>query len=285
MPAMLSALILSTALQGADVTVSYDGVPEAAQADFERAAVIWENCLVSDTDIRVHVSWIPRGPTGFATQRLVRNAAHLPVQNVWYPSALANALAGTRDQNGDDMNIFLSARTNWYFSSDTPIADDQTDFINVAIHEIAHGLGISSSAFIPWQGEPIASLDRPNDYVNFFDYTFDLHAQDGTPYLYDTFIRIADGRGLTDFPNPSFELTLALANPTIHFAGAHAIAANNGYPVGVEPTNVSHIPAFPRAPNPIMLADSGQGETLHRPDAILIGMLQDLGWQISETCG
>ncbi len=284
---MFLSLIAALALQtgSAQIDVSYDGVPEMAQRDFEAAAQIWETCLVSDAPIRIHVSWIPRGPTGFATQRLVRNQPHLPEQDVWYPTALANALDGVRDSDADDMNIFLSARANWYYASATPIAEDETDFINVAVHEIAHGLGISSSAFIPWQGEPIASLDQPNEYVNFFDYTFDLHAQDGTMFLYDSFIRLADGRGLADFPNPSLELTLALANPTIHFAGDHAIAANGGYPVGVTPMNISHRPAFPRQPNPIMLSDSGQGETLHQPDAILIGMLQDLGWEISNSCG
>lgn len=281
------ALVAATSLmaQTAQIDVTYDGVPEAAQTDFEIAADIWAECLVTPVPIRIHLAWIERGPTGFATQRLVRNEPHLPVAGVWYPTALANALAGTRDSDADDMNIFLSQRTNWYFTSAEPIADDQTDFINVAVHEIAHGLGISSAAFIPWQGEPIASLGLPNEYVNYFDYTFDLHAQDGMMYLYDSFIRLADGRGLGDFPNPSMELAQALANPMIHFTGAHATAANNGFPVGVTPTNISHRPAFPRQPNPIMLADSGRGETIHRPDPILVGMLEDLGWEISAACG
>ncbi|MEM9739165.1 MAG: hypothetical protein AAF829_04790 [Pseudomonadota bacterium] len=260
-------------------------VPAEARVDFETAARIWERCLVTPAPIHIHLTWIPRGPTGFATMNGARNQPHLPVADVWYPTALSHALAGTRLNPADDMNIFLSARTNWYYSSDAPIAEDETDFINVAMHEIAHGLGISSASFVPWQGEPIGALGLPNEWVNYFDYTFETPELDGTPTLYDSFIRLADGRTLRDFDNPSLELTYALANPTIHFEGTAARAANRGFPVGVTPLNISHIPAFPRAPNPIMLSDSGQGESIHAPDAVLLGMLRDLGWEIAEACG
>ena len=267
------------------ITTYSEDVPPEARADFDTAADIWESCLVSAAPIHIHLTWIPRGPTGFATMNGARNESHLPVANVWYPTALSNALAGARQSDADDMNIFLSARTNWYYASDAPIADEQTDFINVALHEIAHGLGISSGSFVPWQGEPIGAIGLPNEWVDYFDYTFERPELDGTPTLYDSFIRLADGRALMDFANPSLELTYALANPTIHFDGAAARTANRGYPVGVTPLNISHIPAFPRAPNPIMLPDSGKGESIHKPDAVLLGMLRDLGWEIAEGCG
>jgi len=286
----LRSIILSTIFLGgtfsaqADIETTYTGVPEEAQEDFEAAADIWDACLATELPIKIHVTWIERGPTGFAYQNVTRNEEVLPVKDAWYPSALANELRGHRIDDTDDINIFLSGRTNWYYDSETPIGEDQTDFINVAVHEIAHGLGISSATFIPWQGDPIATIGQPNDFVNYFDYTFDLHDQDGTPLVYDTFIRLADGRGLLDFQNGSLELTKALANPTLHFAGTKARELNGGYPVGVTPLSISHIPAFPRSPNPIMLSDSGQGESIRQPDAILLGMLADLGWPIEESC-
>ena len=55
-------------------------------------------------------------------------------------------------------------------------------------------MGISTGLFIPWQGEPVASLGRPNDSLSYFDWSFPLHEMDGTPNLYDTFLRLADGR-------------------------------------------------------------------------------------------
>ena len=137
---------------------------------------------------------------------------------------------------------------------------------------------------MPWEGEPIASLGLPNDFVDYFDFAFDLPTLDGTPFLYDTFLTLADGRALTDFPNPSAAMTKALANPTLHFAGPNAVAANDGFPVAVTPLNVSHVPAAPRQPAPIMLANSGRDETVRTLDPVLLGMMADLGWKIAPAC-
>jgi hypothetical protein len=280
----LSFSAVCVAAASAAIEVTYQDVPEAAQADFKRAAEIWSGCLVSDVPINVHVTWIQNGPTGFALPNGVRNESHLPVQNVWYPTALSNALRGARVDDTDDMNIFLREKDNWYYTQETEIAEGEVDFINVALHEIAHGLGISSGTFTPWQGDPISSIGLPNEFISYFSWTFDLPELDGTPMLYDTFLTLGDGRTLMEFPNPSLELTYALANPTLNFAGETARRANGDYPVAVTPLSVSHIPQFPRRASPIMLSDSGQGETRHKLDAILLGMMQDLGWEISETC-
>lgn len=287
----LIAIAFVTFMAAADshptkIIVSFDGVPETAQRDFQIAAKNWERCLITKAPIKIRVAWIKRGPTGFAFPRVVRNKDHLPVKDSWYPSALASALAGKRDSDLDDMNIFLSARTQWYYTTPETIGAGQTDYINVAMHEIAHGLGISSAGFIPFRGEPIGSIGFPNEYINYFSYSFpvDMKQMDGTPMLYDRFIRLADGRSLMDFENPSLSLAMAMANPTVHFAGQNAIKANNGYPVGVVPTNLSHIPKFPGRTTPIMLPDSGKGETVHKPDGILLGMLSDLGWTIAPAC-
>ncbi len=278
------AVIAATPVTAAEFQLTYEGVPEEARADLEAAANLIAPCLVSDVPIRVRVSWIPRGPTGFAYQAAYRNRDFLPKSDVWYPSALANALAGERIMDQDDINIFLSARTNWYYDSETPIAEDQTDLLGVMLHEIGHGLGLSSTSFTPWQGEPVSSLGLPNDFTNYFDYSFELHEQDGTPSLYDSMLRIADGRGLTDFGNPSIELTYAMANPTIYFEGDQASAANRGFPVGVKPLSVTHLPEPPRGDEPMMGDGSGKGKVRRSNDPIALAMLADLGWTIADEC-
>ncbi|MEM6914524.1 MAG: hypothetical protein AAF511_11170, partial [Pseudomonadota bacterium] len=238
-----------------------------------------------DAPVHLHVRWIPNGPTGFAYHALIRNKRYLPKRDVWYPTALAGALYGQRVADTDDINIFLRSDVDWHFSGDGQITDDKIDFINVAVHEIAHGLGVSSGSFVPWQGNRIAQIGYPNEFLDFFEWTFELPALDGTPLIYDTMLGLADGRQITrDFENPSTALAKALDNPTIHFTGATAIAANGGFPVGVTPGNVSHIPASIGRPTPIMLGDSGQGETIHQPDPILLGMLDDIGWEITPVC-
>ena len=71
----------------------------------------------------------------------------------------------------------------------------------------------------------------------------------------------------------------------LDFVSEKAVRANNSFPVGVVPGNLSYIPAAPGNPTPTMLPDSGQGENIHQADAILLGMLQDLGWKLSDACG
>ena len=272
--------------KSASIVTQYDGVPEPAQAAFEAATEIWSNCLISDAPIKINVKWIERGPTGFAIPNSARNLDHLPVQDVLYPTALSNALAGARlNGDEDDINIFLSARTDWYFDTPTPIALDQTDFINVAVHEIGHGLGISTTSFVPWDGSGNATLGLPNPFVDFFDYTFPAPVLDGTPSVFDARIKLPDGRSLIDLENNSVELTEALNSSGLIFEGASAQAANQNSPVEVTAGSITHIPAKTGFPTPIMEASSGQGESVRQPDAILLGMLTDLGWQISDRCG
>ena len=267
----------------AEVKIIFPDADAKALRDAQAAADIWSAYLDTDVDIHVRIAWIERGPTGFAYHNAVRNQPHLPVKDVWYPSALANVLAGARQSDEDDINIFLSKKANWYFQSEDRIRPDQTDFLNVMVHEIAHGLGISSATFLPWDGGP-ASIGYPNDYVNYFDYSFPLHEQDGTPLLYDSLLRLEDGRTLFEFPSPSNELAAILRDARISFSGPHATAANRGQTVFVSRGAVAHIPQLTLSTTPIMLPNSGGGESIHQPDAILLGMLEDLGWPIVERC-
>ena len=261
----------------ANITTTYVNLPNDAQQAFAKAEEIWEQCLRTDADIKIRVTGIERGPTGFALPRGVRNLPHLPIQNTWYPTALANALDGKRDSDQDDMNIFMSLKTNWYYGMGA-ITPEQTDYVNVAIHEIAHGLGISSGSFIPWQGEKIGQIGLPNDYVNFFQLSFDLPELDGTPLVYDRFIQSADNSAITTYENPSSALAIALTTEGIYFEGKRTGK------VLVTPGNISHIPEQPNQPTPIMLSNSGIGESIQQPDPILLSMLEDIGWIISEDC-
>jgi hypothetical protein len=267
---------------GAEINVRYHHLPDSAMQGFNQAVQIWQNCLISPAPIKISVTGIEREPTGFAVPRLVRNQDHLPKPDTYYPSALSNAMSGKRDNEYDDMHIFMSLRTNWFYAGHE-IATDQTDFINVALHEIAHGLGISSGSFIPWQGEKIASIGLPNDYINYFQYSFPLAELDGTPQIYGRFIRTASGKFITEFTNPSKALAKALTTSGIYFDGEHARQVNQKR-VLVTPGNISHVPHQEGILTPIMLADSGKGESIHQPDPLLLAMLQDIGWQIAASC-
>ena len=274
-------LFLSFNVGATEFSVHYVDVPAEAMTAFEAAANNWERCLLTDNEIKIRVTGIKRGPTGFALPRVVKNKDYLPEKDTWYPSALASAMAGQRDSDLDDMNIFMSLRTNWHYQGEH-ISADKTDYINVAMHEIAHGLGISSASFVPWEGEKIAAIGYPNDFITFFEYSFPLPELDGTPIIYDKYIKTFEGLPITSLPNPSKVLTKGLTTTGIYFERR----TSNLLPekVLVTPGNISHIPVQPGKPTPIMLSDSGRGERVHLPDNILLGMLDEIGWKINQAC-
>ena len=64
--------------------------------------------MVSPIPIRVRSTWIPRGPRGFTVHNGIRDLPELPRSDVWYPSALTDAMA-ERDLQPelDDMHLFF----------------------------------------------------------------------------------------------------------------------------------------------------------------------------------
>jgi len=274
---------MSPALASAEFVVTTDGLSVEQQNAVRVAADHWTACFEMPDEIRLRVTAVDRGPTGFAYTNMVRNLDGLPLRDVWYPTALAQQILGYRLLNEDDINVFINKDTNWYLPSKLPIRADQIDLINVMLHEIAHGLGISSATFLSWQPPNEASIGLPNDYVNFFDYSFTLHEQDGTPHVYDSFIRTADGQPLTAFENPSLMLADELNREGVSFSGEQSRSVNGGVPVLVAPGNVSHVKPVEQDRR-LMQPSSGAGETIHNIDPIVLAMMQDIGWVINDKC-
>ncbi len=312
------------ASQSSNIQVSFSQVPQTAREDFYKAVNIIQQCIVINTPIKVNVSWLPKGPTAFALYRPIRNQPHLLVSNTWYPAALSHQLYGQRDSNLDDINIFMSSKTPWYYSNKKTINAEQVDFINVAIHEIVHGLGIISSSFVesvslqdtenPKTGvkqidnylshyirnsealnknKPVeqtiqlGAIGLPNAYVDYFSYSFGELKLDGTPTLYDTFIRTnsernASGQSLLSFANPSTELAAQIKSDNNYFHGPNAIQ-HHGKPIPLVNGNLSHI-KLDTKPSPIMTSNTGRGESVHMLDPTLIAMLKDIGWKIEPAC-
>ena len=129
---------------------------------FRYAADIWGHLLNSNVEIVVSATFAPinrgtdscnilgqAGPADFLT-----NFPNAPKQNVWYPVALANALAG-KDLRPDSPDITAqfnslidtSQCTNgsWYYGLDANHGSDKIDLVVVLLHELAHGLGISGT--------------------------------------------------------------------------------------------------------------------------------------------
>jgi len=267
--------------------ISFSDVPPAAETAFRHAASVWAEHLSSPVTIRIRVTWIPDGPRGFALHNLVWNSDRFEHHDIWYPSALADALAGEDLQPGeDDINLFFREDNRWFFDTDGAPMETQLDFMTIALHEIAHGLGISSMSCVPEEGEREATFADPMQYKAGFELSFALPDLGETPELYDRFIADEDGRSITDsnlYPSRSAELYQVLSTHTLTFRGEHAQKANGGNWPPVAAQSITHLASssFGRDDaDYLMTPSSGDGIASRRPGPVVLGMLRDLGWTL-----
>jgi hypothetical protein len=126
---------------------------------FQRAADIWGALLDSKVDILVDSSFssldcsATSGILGQASAvKNFRNFDNAPQQNVWYPAALANAIAG-RDLDTTTFDIQAEFNSDldtpsclggrgWYYGFDTDHGTKE-DLLPVVLHELGHGLGFA----------------------------------------------------------------------------------------------------------------------------------------------
>jgi hypothetical protein len=258
--------------------VSFEAFPEAAKAAFQYAIGIWQPFLASPVPIRVKTSWtslpgMALASTG-ATQ-LYRNFPRAPHRDVWYPVALAEKLEEKELNAGADMVLSLNRDIDWYFGTDGHTPAGQMDLVTVVLHEIAHGLGFISSAAV----------------------------QDGKgtlgerhyPLVYDGLLENGQHVLLTQFTNASEELYEQLTSDQVYLNSPAATVWNKGLapqvyaPRAFTPhSSLSHLDelAFPPGdPNSLMTASFNRSESIHVPDNILLGILDDLGWQIETNKG
>ena len=125
---------------------------------FQHAADIWGALLDDPVEIRIHATFEAldctattgtlgaAGPTGAVT-----DFPGAPLAGTWYPSALANRIAGTKLSGGpaDDIQARFNSSigttscltgSSWYYGYDNNHGSG-FDLVAVLLHEFAHGLG------------------------------------------------------------------------------------------------------------------------------------------------
>lgn len=124
---------------------------------FEEAGRILGQYLVSAVPIRVSVQFQQLGAGGFfvtlafaSAEDYEANFPNAPRANTLYPVALANSIAGTDLQpSRNDISVVANASIDisgggFYYGLDSNAPRSQTDLLDVAIHEICHGLGFAT---------------------------------------------------------------------------------------------------------------------------------------------
>lgn len=261
-----------------DIQVTYHNVPRAAQDAFETAVQMWESYLVAPVPIRIDVTWtsLPSGILGATSSaRNVKDDTidrNLPLDNVLYPASLANQFRGSRLDDDPDIVMRLNSTIDWYLGTDGK-AGVKPDLVDTALHEIAHGLGIDSTARGDGAGARFAG---------------------GMPTMFDTLLVTGLGARLVDLQrsNPG-AFAAALTGRDLYFAGPAALTAVGAGWKGVklyappawEPaSSVAHLDEWlfqPPSVNSLMAPAAWGGWTVHDPGPYTLAMLKDIGWEIA----
>jgi hypothetical protein len=268
-----NARVLSTST----IQVSYVDFPETAKVAYEKAMSFWSKYLYSSQPIRIKATWTALSTGVLAvtgSTRIYKNFQNAPYQNVWYPASLAEAISGKDLNNGEfEIEMKINSNMNWYFGTDSKSQSGKFDLITVVMHEIAHGLGFSSSM----------KLVNSN--------TQGQYGQSGSNYIYDMFLQNVGKIKLTNngvFGNPSTDLKAALTGNALYFGLRNSKYANflpklyapSSFNEG---SSISHFDesSYPQGnPNSLMSPNVRSAEVNQQPGDLLLRCLQDLGWQI-----
>jgi hypothetical protein len=249
--------------------ITYKNFPEWAKKDFQAAVDIWAANFASSVPITIEAAWGRSASYGVLGSARPGNYYAgfdgAPDASLWYPSALANALAGKDlDPENPEMMIQVNSMATWDTRNDGAPRTNEYDLESVFLHEMAHGLGfLSTDAYDVYFG--YGSIEQP------------------TPF--DAYAQLPDKRRLSDLPSPSLELGKALTSP-LTWSGESGTAANKGTPIILytpsryeEGSSVSHLDETTYSnlgANSIMTPNLDSGEIFREPGSLLLGMMQDM---------
>ena len=254
-----------------DFKISYTDVPDNEKPAIEAAIAVWSQNWKSSVPVNIEATYSRQQSTSVLASatpvKYFRNFPGAPSPDLYYASAMANAIAGKDlDPRNPEISIQINSvmASSFYLGIDGNCPSDSYDLESIILHELGHGLGfLSNDSYDPAFG--YGSIDQP------------------TPY--DAYAQLPDGRRLMDLDSPSLELGNALVN-TLVWSGKHAIAANNGVkpllytPNPYEPgSSVSHLDEktfSSTGENAVMTPNLASGEVFHAPGTILLAMLQDM---------
>lgn len=140
------------------------------------AAALWGSVLESDEPIFVQARFLSLatgvlGSAGAVTAH--GNFANAPFSNTYYHAALADSLAGMDlSPTTYDIQSQFSTNFTFYYGLDDNTPAGQVNFLDVVMHEYAHGLGFSNfedEASGRWLGGTVANPNGgfPDPYSHF----------------------------------------------------------------------------------------------------------------------
>jgi len=269
-------------VQGADrdvtITINYTGFTVQAQNAFQYAVDIWASLLDSNVPIVINATWenIPGNTLGYAGAQYYYPNVPGAGNNYYHPAALANKIAGSDLLPGQvDIAATFDSGTSWYFGTDGNCPANQFDFVSVVLHELGHGIGMVGSTAVN------AGLGSFAFHPNFD--------------IYDSFVENNPGTDIITYSNNSASLATQLQGNNLFWNGAFALENNNGTRPKLHVPNpwsqgssYAHLDEslYPAGNvNSLMTPQIGFAEAIHDPGPIVLGMMEDIGWNINQGGG
>lgn len=256
--------------------VKYTNFPDWARIEVQSAIDVWAANFSSPVPINVEASWGRSSSYGVlgsaSTVDFYQGFVGAPDPSLWYPSALANALA-RKDLNKTKPEIIIQVNSSaqWNNRGDGAPTSSEYDLESVFLHEIAHGLGFASN-----DGYGL-TRDSSGKYVAVGS------LEQPTPF--DAYAQTADGRRLADVPTPSAELAAILTSSLV-WSGPLGIKANNGekpklytpsrYQAGSSTSHLDEDTFSKTGLNSVMTPSLDPGEIFREPGPLLLAMMEDM---------
>ena len=251
--------------------VDFTNTPELYRPAINAAVDVWAQNFTSLVPVKVQVLWERQASAGTLAAaspgKFHSNFKNIPDKELWYASALADAIAGEDiEPTIPEVTIRINSTNgpSLYLGTDGNCPNNKYDLESMILHEMAHGLGFLSNS----------------DYDTIFGYG---SIQQPTPF--DAYAQLSDGRRLMDLDSPSLELGTALTQ-TLVWSGANGIRANNGIkPALYTPkiyengSSVSHLDeaTFENSlKDSVITPNLKMGEVFHNPGPLLVAMFDDM---------
>jgi len=282
-------------LRTATFSIIYNGYTTDAETAFQYAADIWGSILVSNIPIKVNTYFTPLIPglLGITLPNGRKNFPNAPLTDIWYSTSLANALADSELNPGEnDVDLFLNSNINWYFGTDGNCPAGKYDFVSIALHELCHGLGFIGLGKVDG-GIGSFGLVSASDFPGLV-LSFPWPDLDTLPSVFDLHLTEYGGGFLSAYANPSSDLAAQFTSNSVWFYGDSSQAMTPLRPRMYAPASFSlgssllHLneATYPAGNiNELMTPFSGTADAIHDPGPVTIGILKDIGWNVNYTVG
>ncbi len=257
--------------------------PVEAQTAFNHAVNLWTTLIYTPSiPMAIHACWtdLPAAdyPYGYDAQPaswIIRRGAPEPGINSYYPAGLANTWFGEDlTPNAPEITISCNRGTPWYYALDGHPPANQYDFLTAALRQITYGLGFRG----------FMKVVGTNGYWIFF-------TEPTEPALYDRFVVIkSENRALITYDNGSPGLANKLQSEDLYFEGYSAGISNGGTNPPLHAPNpwqpnssyISLHTSYRGTENGLMTPPL-PGTAYHDPGPVTLGILRDLGWDITRN--